>query len=340
MLRIGKNCLNGQNVTLLIVVSKTLPAMSYLILKERHSDQLVPTRVFSDPKLAHSVLQPTRWRILNELATGEKCAKDLAKAFNTSEQVICYHLRELERTGFVSLERTVKKRGAMAKYYKAEQKAIAIIPKFGNAGKGKQSLPQQTLTEASSKLLDPFISLGHLNGHIVLGSPDTHGIFRSRARCGDRATDLALFLGSLLPLTRENVVRLDTEISQQELLRNLILVGGPRVNTVTMTVNESLPITYELTGHNIMISRISGRSYAGEDEGAVQMIVNPMNQECRDIVIAGNTYQGTRAAVLAFIKYTDEIAKGNSMNQNVVARVVSGLDVNSDGLVDDVQFLE
>jgi DNA-binding transcriptional ArsR family regulator len=314
--------------------------MSYLVLKERHSDRLVPTRVFADPKLAQSLLQPTRWRILSELATGEKCAKDLAKSFTTSEQVICYHLRELERTGFVSLERTVKKRGAMAKYYKAEQKAIAIIPRLGSAAKGMQSRPEQPLTEKSIRLLDPFISLGYLNGHIVLGSPDTHGMFRSRARCGDRATDVALFLGSLLPLTRESVVRLDTEISQQELLRNLIVVGGPRVNTVTMTVNELVPITYELTGHNIMISRISGRTYAGEDEGAVQMVVNPMNQESRVIVIAGNTYQGTRAAVLAFIRYTDEIAKGNSMNQNVIARVVSGLDVNSDGLVDDVQFLE
>ena len=313
--------------------------MSYLILKERRSDQLIPTRVFSDPKLAQSVLQPTRWKILTELTVNEKCAKDLAQAFNTSEQVICYHLRELERTGFVRLERTMKKRGAMAKYYKAEQKAITIIPKLA-AANGQQGLPEQTLTEASSKLLEPFTSSGHLNGHIVLGSPDTHGVFRGRARCGDRATDLALFLGSLLPLTRENVVRLDTEISQDEMLRNLIVVGGPKVNTVTMAVNESLPITYELTGHNIMISRISGRSYTGEDEGAVQSIVNPMNRENRVIVVAGNTYQGTRAAVLAFIKYTDEIASGNSMNRNVVARVVSGLDVNSDGLVDDVEFLE
>jgi predicted transcriptional regulator len=106
--------------------------MSYLILKERHSDQLVPTRVFSDPKLAQSVLQPTRWRILTELTGKERCAKDLAQAFNTSEQVICYHLRELERTGFVRLERTMKKRGAMAKYYKAEQKAITIIPKLAD----------------------------------------------------------------------------------------------------------------------------------------------------------------------------------------------------------------
>jgi hypothetical protein len=314
--------------------------MSYLVLKERRSNQLVPTRVFSDPELVQSVLQPTRWRILSELTTSEKCAKDLATFFHTSEQVVCYHLRELERTGFITLDRTVKKRGATAKYYKAEQKAISILPKLGNTTKGLPGVPEQSLTEASSKLLDPFLSKGQFNGHIVLGSPDTHGVFRSRARCGDRATDLALFLGSLLPLTRESVVRLDTEMSQQEFQRNLILVGGPRVNTATMTVNESLTITYELTGHNIMISRISGRSYSGEDEGAVQMIVNPTNQESRVIVIAGNTYQGTRAAVLAFIKYTNEIAKGNSMNQNVIARVVSGLDVNSDGLVDDVEFLE
>jgi len=89
-----------------------------------------------------------------------------------------------------------------------------------------------------------------------------------------------------------------------------------------------------------MISRISGKSYVGEDEGAVQVIINPLNQENRFIVIAGNTYQGTRAAVLAFIKYTDEISKGNSLNNNVIARVVSSHDVNSDGLVDDVEFLE
>ena len=311
--------------------------MSYLVMKERRTSQLIPARIFSDPRLAQSVLQPMRWRILTELTTEEKCAKDLSKAFGRSEQVICYHLRELEKSGFIRLEKTVKKRGAMAKYYKAEQKAIAVIP--SNSVRGAQP-SQQQLTESASKLLDPFISQGQLNGHIVLGSPDTHGIFRSRARCGDRATDLALFLGSLLPMTRESVVRLDTEVSQQELMRNLILVGGPRVNTVTLMVNEGLPVKYELTGHNMMVSRISGKTYSGEDEGAIQMIVNPMNQDSRVLVIAGNSYLGTRAAVLAFIKNTDQIASGNSMNRNVVASVVTGLDVNSDGLVDDVEFLE
>jgi DNA-binding transcriptional ArsR family regulator len=293
----------------------------------------------SDPKVAQLLLQPTRWRILTELADGERCAKDLAHAFKTSEQVICYHLRELERAGLVTLEKTVRKRGAMAKYYRAEEKAIAVVPQIKGAT-SNGGLPGQTLSEPSAKMLEPFISRGHFDGHIVLGSPDAHGIFSSRARCGDRATDLALFIGSLLPITRESIVRLDTEVSQEELRRNLIVVGGPRVNTVTMAMNEFLPITYELTGHNMMISRVTGRSYGGEDEGAVQLIANPNDGDKKTLVVAGNSYLGTRSAVLAFIKYTDEIARGNTTNRSVVARVVSGIDVNSDGLVDDVQFLE
>jgi len=314
--------------------------MSYLLLKERRSNRLLPTRIISDPKVAQLLLQPTRWRILSELSNDEKCAKDLAQSFDTSEQVICYHLRELEKAGLISLERTVRRRGAMAKYYRAEERAVAIVPRRGTSSKGSRELTEEPLSDASSKMLDPFISQGNFNGHIVLGSPDAHGIFSSRARCGDRATDLALFIGSLLPITRESVVRLDTELSQEESLRNLIIVGGPKVNTLTMTVNEFLPITYELTSHNMMISRLSGRSYGGEEEGSVQLIGNPNNQESKVLVIAGNSYLGTRAAVLAFIKYTDQIAKGNTINKNVISRVVTGIDVNSDGLVDDVQFLE
>lgn len=313
--------------------------MSYLVLKERQSSQLVPARVFSDPRVAQSLLQPMRWKILTELIKEEKCAKDLSKTLQTSEQVICYHLRELEKADFVHIERTSRIRGAIAKYYKADQKAIAVIPASGSISK-TAAPSSQSLTETSSKLLEPFIAQGQFNGHIVLGNPEIHGLFRAGARCGDRATDLALFLGSLLPLTRESVVRLDTEMSQQELQQNLIIVGAPRVNTVAMMVNDWLPITYDLTGHGMMISRISNKNYSGDYEGAIQMIVNPMNQDSRVIVIAGNSFLGTRAAILAFIKHIDEVAAGNLMNKNVIARVVSGLDTNNDGLLEETQFLE
>jgi DNA-binding transcriptional ArsR family regulator len=314
--------------------------MSYLVLKERQSSQLVQARVFSDPRVAQSILQPMRWKILTELIKEEKCAKDLSKILQTSEQVICYHLRELEKADFVYIEKTNRIRGAIAKYYKADQKAIAVIPAAGALSKTTALSPQQSLAETSSKLLQPFIAQGHFNGHIVLGNPDIHGLFRAGARCGDRAIDLALFLGSLLPLTRESVVRLDTEMSQQELQQNLIIVGAPRVNTVAMMVNDWLPITYDLSGHGMMVSRISNKNYSGDYEGAVQMIVNPMNQESRVIVIAGNTFLGTRASILAFIRHIDDIAAGNVMNKNVIARVVSGLDTNSDGLLEETQFLE
>lgn len=279
-----------------------------------------------------------RWRILSQLITRALCAKDLARTLETSEQVICYHLRELERSEFIKLERTERKRGAMAKYYRADYKAVAVIPNASRSENNRLS-NFQIFSGPSAKMLEPFVSEGRLNAYIVLGDPNEHGIFRTGARCGDRATDLALFLGSLLPPTNESVVRLDTEISRQELLGNLILIGSPRENTVTMAINEWLPITYELTGRDLMLSTLTGNSYVG-NEGSIQVIPNPMNQESQVIVIAGNNYTGTRAAILAFIKHTDEIAKGNSTNRSTVARVVSGLDMNNDGILDDVEFLE
>jgi len=312
--------------------------MSYLVLKDGKSSQLIPTRVFRDPAPAQSILQPTRWRILSELIASELCAKDLSENLRTSEQVICYHLKELEKAQFIRLERTTKKRGATAKYYRAEQSALTVV---ANASRSEISRIARlhSIPEPTSRLLDPFVSEGRLNAHIVLGNPDPHGIFRTGSRCGDRAIDLALFLGSLLPLTRESLVRLDTEMSQQELQRNLILVGNPRVNTVTMMVNEWLPITYELTGQDTMLSKITNNSYAA-GEGAIQLISNPMNSNSHVLVIAGNNDLGTRAAILALIRYTEEVAKGNAIDRDIIARVVNGLDVDDDGFLDEVEFLE
>jgi len=312
--------------------------MSYLVLKDGKSSQLISTRVFHDPAAAQSILQPTRWRILNELIATESCAKDLAKTLRTSEQVICYHLKELEKAELIRLERTEKKRGATAKYYHAEQSALTVVAN-ASPSETDHTVRSHSIPEPASRLLSPFISRGRLNAHIVLGSPDPHGIFRTGSRCSDKAIDLALFLGSLLPLTREGLVRLDTEMSQEELQRNLIVVGSPRVNTVTVMVNEWLPITYELTGQDMMLSKLTNNSYAAS-EGAVQLIPNPMNSQSHVLVIAGNNDLGTRAAILALIRYTEEVSKGNATNRDVIARVVNGLDVDDDGHLDEVEFLE
>jgi DNA-binding transcriptional ArsR family regulator len=312
--------------------------MSYLVLKDRRAGQPVPVRVFEDPRPAQALLQPMRWKILQELATVEQCAHELAKKLNASQQVVCYHLKELEKAGFIRLQRRERRRGAVAKYYRAEHTAIAVIA--SKLEKPNPETEETTLSDASTKLLAPYVVNGIFNGHVVVGSPDQHGIFRERDLGGYNASYLAFFLGSLLPLVRTNVIKLDTELTQQQILNNLILVGNPRVNTIAMMMNEFLPITYELTGPDVIMSTISERAYAEPQDGAVQMIRNPMNPDSKVIVLAGNEAAGTQAAIMAFVRYTEDIASGNVFNREVVARVVSGVDANQDGVIDDVEFLE
>jgi len=312
--------------------------MSYLVLKDRRGGQPVPVKVFEDPGLAQALLQPMRWKILQELANVDQCARELAKKLSASQQVVCYHLKELEKIGFIRLQRRERRRGAIAKYYRAEHRAIAVVA--SGLKELETSNEESNLSEMSTRLLAPYITNGTFNGHVVVGSPDQHGIFRERDLGGYHASYLAFFLGSLLPLARTNVLKLDTELTQQQILENLILVGSPRVNTIAMMMNEFLPITHELAGPDVIMSTISERTYAEPQDGAVQMIRNPMNPESKVIVLAGNEAVGTQAAIMAFVKYTEDIAAGNVFNREIVARVVSGVDANQDGTIEDVEFLE
>ena len=42
----------------------------------------------------------------------------------------------------------------------------------------------------------------------------------------------------------------------------------------------------------------------------------------------------------ADLKYFKEITKGNIHNNKIKARVVEGIDFNSDGIIDDIEFRE
>ena len=56
--------------------------------------------------------------------------------------------------------------------------------------------------------------------------------------------------------------------------------------------------------------------------------------------IAGLRNSGTKAAILAFLKHFNEVKKGNLYDYTFESHVVEGLDLDSDGIVDDVEFLE
>ena len=313
--------------------------MSYLVVKGRDQAQVLPVRVYSEPRSVRLIVQPMRWKILQELAQNALCARDLARRFNTSEQVVSHHMRRLERSRLIRLERTERRRGAVARYYTSNVRAISLVP--DHSRKGARNLEAEAPSlERCSAVLDPFTSERGRNLTIVVGSPIEHGEHRARARDGHYAANLALFLGSLLPFTRQFVVRLDTEMNEQTTQQNLIVVGGPRVNTVAARLNSQLPIRFGLDGTSNIVSTISGKTYNGDEEGLISLIDNPLNDKSKVLVLAGNTHLGTAASVTGFVRHTENVAEGNSSAKNKIARVVKGLDLDSDGLIDDVEFLE
>ena len=295
--------------------------------------------VVKDPEVAKKLFHPIRWRILKELSKNPSYPLALAKKLKIDEQVVYYHIRILERLGVLEVERTEDKRGTLAKVYSVNTEAVACII-VDEAFEAKASPAVKVLSEREAKFLEPFVSPEGIKCSIVVGSPDAHGEFRARARDGHFAADLALFLGSTLSVTREIVTKLDTELSEAELGQNLIVVGGPRVNSVAAKLNDYLPIRFSLKRNSAIYSTISDTSYFEDEHGLIVKAPNPFGEGTYVLVLAGNSYPGTRAAVVAFVRRLDEVARGNLYNPSVQARVVLGVDMDSDGRIDDVELVE
>ena len=88
------------------------------------------------------------------------------------------------------------------------------------------------------------------------------------------------------------------------------------------------------------MSKLSGKSYKADDVGMINIIENPWNREARILVIAGKRFPGTRATVIAWVKRMEDVLKGNKWSKAVKSRVVKGFDMDGDGIIDSVEFLE
>lgn len=274
-------------------------------------------------------------RILFELASAPAYPMELSKRLKVHEQKIYYHVRNLERAGLIEVIKKQEVQGTIASIYAPTAPAFVFaLKEFAEAHKvpGLKAKP--------SEFLAPIIENNELNGLIIVGSPDPHGPDMARSRDGYYGIDLALFLGSFLTHLDELSVRLDTEVRSEDLQKNLILIGGPVVNIITQKVNDQLPIRFDKEHNWAIVSKVSKKTYHADECGIIVKVKNSFNPKKWILVVAGKRYAGTRAVTLAFIKYFSELAKGNSANPDIPARVVEGLDRNADGIVDDVRFVE
>ncbi len=294
----------------------------------------LPAKPFSDRQIraASSALAQ---RILKELAAAPTYPRALAKRLNVHEQKVYYHIRKLENASLVEVIKKQEVHGTLASVYAPTAPAFVFaLKEFSEAHKvpGIKTRPDE--------FLSPIIENNEFNGVIIVGSPDPHGPDMARSRDGYYGIDLALFLGTFLTHLDELSVRLDTEVRSEDLQKNLILIGGPVVNSITQKVNDKLPLRFDKEANWAIKSSISKKSYHADECGIIVKAKNPFNPKKWILVVAGKRYAGTRAVTLAFIKYFNELAKGNSVNPEFPARVVEGLDKDADGIVDDVRFVE
>ncbi len=293
-----------------------------------------------EPKQLKVALSPLAWKILKILSEKPSYPKEIGKKLKINEQKVYYHIRNLEKFSLVEKIREEKKQGALAKIYTITDSAFTILLK-----PLEESQKMFQLKKEYKNFLDPFVLEGKLNSLIILGSPEPHGATRSRAKDGAFATDLGLFLGSFLIYRPEIPVKLDTEIKERDLKNNLILIGGPGVNSITAKINNKLPIKFERIKHmgnfySSVYSFVSKKNYAEEGCGVIVKTKNPFDKTNDVLVIAGRRISGTRAAILAFLQRFGELCKGNSYDPKVFARVVEGVDEDSDGVIDSIEFLE
>lgn len=297
------------------------------------------TRVL-EPKQLKVALSPLAWKVLKVLAEKPSYPKEIGTKLKMNEQKIYYHIRNLERSGLIEKLKEEKKQGALAKFYTLTDYAFTILLK-----PLEESQKIFHIKKEHKNFLEPFILDGRLNALIIMGSPEPHGLAKARAKDGLFATDLGLFLGTFLNYRPELFTKLDTEVKEEDLKGNLILIGGPGVNFITAKVNSKLPIKFEKIKdqenfYSGFHSNVSDKNYYEEGYGLIVKTKNPFDKSKDILVIAGRRMSGTRAAILAFLQKFDEICKGNSYDPKVFARIVEGIDKDNDGVIDSVEFLE
>jgi DNA-binding transcriptional ArsR family regulator len=311
--------------------------MKFLVEDTKTGQKAYETLLVDKPKLFSILSTELALRIIRELGKEPSCAMDVARRLKVHEQKVYYHVRRLEELGLIKVVSMEERVGAIAKIYAPTSSVISFKLFDGEHINDVKTRAEQL------KFLRPFIEDGKLNSIIVVGSPDPHGKYKAPASDGYCAIDLGMFLGQFINESKIPYYKLDTQVQKEDLKNNLILVGGPKTNIIADKINKQLPIYFDYSEEFLewnIVSTLSKTVYREAQTGFITRIPNPFADEKEILVFSGKGFKGTRAAVLAFIKHLKKIMKGNSIKPDVIAKVVQGIDVDSDGIIDEVEFLE
>ena len=304
-------------------------------------DLELETRVVEDVSKLRPLLNKDCMGIFSELKKQPSYPAELAKKLGMNEQKAYYYIKQLKNAGLIEVKKEEEKKGAIARYYGTTIDSFSIVPNLDDTGKNTKILKMHNRQSDLPEFLSEFTSKGVFSAKMVVGSPDPHGLYKARARDGHLSAELAAFIGAHTSGLELPLIFLDTMVNDlNKENSNLIIIGGPVTNKLAEQANQFLPIKFSPSGGNWAIkSEATGKEYLEDSVGVIEKIQHPYYKGKWLLLIAGKRNTGTIAAIHALAKKTSKATKTKDGSKEF-ARVVEGLDLNGDGLIDEVEFKE
>lgn len=299
-----------------------------------------PIMVYKDVSSMNVLSNPVAWKIMQLLSAEPKYTAQVARELRIYEQSAYYYMQKLLRIGAIRQSGTKTIRGGTARLYKTVNPSYGLEMDWGESD--FSGLSNSNRREMKNFVFFKEFIRDHLfNGLIVVGAPDPHGPYKSSARDGHYAIQLAFSLGNLCGISDEFIVKLDSDARAERAIdgRNVVSIGGPGTNIVTAEFNKYMPIKFNESNFWSGLAAETGELYNMDNHGLIAKIRNPYDDKNTVIIVAGVRSIGTKSAVLGLTNFAAQTLR-NYVEGHEWAIVVQGFDMNADGKIDHVDIIK
>ncbi len=279
----------------------------FLIKKDDDGRVYYLESTLMDSKLLKVLANPTRLKILRELSEKPMSTSELSNIFRETQQKIHYHINLLKKSGIINILRTIEKRGTIEKIYDVQTESLAYII----SSNWKPIEKFEEINKENHNILYKFFYPIPIDKKvtIVVGSAESHGRYYVGARDQYIATYIANLLGREFGIECECFTDEEIEKDKKRIYGdNIIVIGGPLVNTFYYHIKRYLPFSFEIKNVKMKIIK-SYKEYSKDNIGVICKIKNPRNLDKCIIYIAGVSRRSTINLVKTLAKNPEKLIK-------------------------------
>ena len=300
------------------------------VIESTESGGRIYNSVFIGTKDLSAVANDLAVKILDYIANTPGSVSDIAKAIGESEQRVYYNVKKLLDAGIIKPLREERRSGLVAIVYQAASPVISA--KLKDVAEEINVLQK---TQAASSFFSPFIDNNKLNAKIVIGSPKPHGEHNLSAYDGVYTNDLSLFLGSMVAYVPLPCYKFDSDVTEEDLKGNMIIIGSPKVNTIAKKINPSMPIYFDEADSFSIMSKKTSMMYNEDSSGLIVKAQSPFNPRKKVLWLAGIHSEGTISSIFGVTRALEKVI--GSLDTATIARVIKS---SKPGYPENIHILE